>query len=250
MASPSDLGIDFPLFGAGIDEADSWEPTGTCVICSEDRAGFQIGIGGYVEVRCATCGAATPVPADSCAELCVACETEVRLGYNVEKTHGCWTCLRDGRWSSTKDTEAGMVTPVLAALGRTHGLPFPPELPEHLSTLAGWPLSDPNEDGWRSVLIPVDVLRDLVRSPGYVTWQGERWLFHCHRPMRYIGLWGKRDFTTLAADGDGRSFAVSAAQLPEEAWEYLSDQGGNSAILVYMFRCRACGDHRGHWDTD
>lgn len=250
MATFSELGIDFPLFAADVDEAASWEPTGTCEICSEERAGFQIGIGDCVEVTCTTCGTATPTPADNRPAPCVQCEADMLLGRNVEETHGCWTCLRAGAWSSTKDTEAGMVTPAHASLGKTHGLPSPATIVGGSPTIAGWPASVPNEDGWSAAVIPSDVLRDLVGSPNYITWQGERWLFHCRRPMIYVGLWGKRDFTSSASDGDGRSFANASAKLPEDVWEYLSDRGGDGAILVYMFECSACGDHRGHWDTD
>ena len=25
-----------------------------------------------------------------------------------------------------------------------------------------------------------------MRSPTYLTWQGEQWLFHCERAMRYL----------------------------------------------------------------
>jgi len=259
MATFSSLGIEFPLFAADVGEAAGWEPAGVCEICSEERAGFQIGIGDYVEGECATCGAMTPLPADNRPESCVGCATEAVLGRNVEETHGCWTCLRDGRWSSTKDTEAGMVTPVHAALGYTHGLPFPPGVLASTAwgagttgdpMLAGWPVSEPNEDGWRAALIPAEVLRDLVRTPNYITWQGEQWLFHCRRPMSYIGLWGKRDFVSHAVGGDGRAYANASAGIHDDVWEHLSDRRGESAILVYMFECRACGHHRGHFDMD
>jgi len=255
----SDLGFGFPLFAADAAEAAGWQPTGICELCSEERPGFQIGIGDYIEIRCHSCGASTPVPADGRFEACVRCRTDLRLGRELEDGHGCWTCLRDGRWSSTKDTEAGMVTPVHAELGTTHGLPFPPgrlaqtawvDASSDHPTLAGWPVTEPNADGWRAAVIPAEVLRELVRSPNYVTWQGEHWLFHCRRPMRYLGLWGKRDFNAAAPDGDGRALAVSSAHLHEEAWQDLSEQAGESAVLTYMFECCECHAHRGHWDID
>ncbi len=191
MPAFKDLSIDFPLFGADVEEASGWQPTGICQLCSEERAGFQIGIGDYVETRCASCGTATPVPADNKPEACVRCQTDIQLGRELEDTHGCWTCLRDGRWSSTKDTEAGVVTLVHALLGRTHGLPFPPgplaqtawaDASTDHPTLAGWPVTEPDADGWRAAMIPAEVLRELVRSPNYISWQGEQWLFHCRRP--------------------------------------------------------------------
>jgi hypothetical protein len=68
--------------------------------------------------------------------------------------------------------------------------------------------------------------------------------------MRYLGLWGKRDFNAAAPDGDGQALALGAAALHEEAWRDLSDRAGESAILTYMFQCVACRGHRGHWDID
>lgn len=148
-----------------------------------------------------------------------------------------------------------MVTPIHAELGRTHGLPFLArtawaDVTTDHPTLAGWPVTEPNDDGWRSAVIPTEVLRGLVRSPRYVTWQGEQWLFHCGRPMRYLGPWGKLDFEAAAPDGDGRALAMSSAGLHEGAWQDLGDRGGESAILAYMFECIACFAPRGHWDVD
>ncbi|MDQ3293681.1 MAG: hypothetical protein M3527_04435, partial [Actinomycetota bacterium] len=77
MPAFKDLSIDFPLFGADVEEASGWQPTGICQLCSEERAGFQIGIGDYVETRCASCGTATPVPADNKPEACVRCQTDI-----------------------------------------------------------------------------------------------------------------------------------------------------------------------------
>jgi len=255
----ADLEIDFPLFGADVSEASGWQPHGVCEICSQQRSGFEIGMGDYVESPCATCEAVTPMPANNHPAECVQCQAEVQLLRDLTGSHGCWRCLRSGRWASTKDTEAGAVTPVHALLGRTHGLPFPPgaladtawrDTGSNHPTLAGWPVTDPNEDGWRAAIIPSKVLVELVRSPTYITWQGEQWLFHCRRPMKYAGPWGKLEFDAAAPNRDGRSLALSSAGLHEDAWQDLSDSAGECAVLAYMFECLDCRAHRGHWDID
>lgn len=231
------------MFGADVGEAAGWEESGRCGVCFEERAGFRIGIGDYIEMRCGGCGGLTPVPADDRVDECALCNGPVVLGDNLFESHGCWSCLRAGRWASTMDTEAGMVTPVHALRGRTHGLPGP-------ATLAGWPATEANADGWRSAIVPTPVLLELVRTPNYVTWQGEQWLFHCRGPMRYLGLWGRSDFTAAAPDGDGATFALSTADLPKDMWPYLSEPPDVGSVLTYMFQCPTCGAHRGHWDAD
>ena len=109
MPSFAELGIDFPLFAADVSEAVGWQPTGACEICSFERAGFEIGIGDYVSITCPSCASATPAPADGREEACVSCGRTVELVRDLSGMHGCWDCLRGGRWSSTHDTEAGMV---------------------------------------------------------------------------------------------------------------------------------------------
>lgn len=257
MTTFAELGIEFPLFAATVEEASGWAPTGRCEICSEERAGFTIGIGDHVDQPCPHCAVMTPLPADGEPETCIGCGALVALGRVLEDAHGCWRCLREGRWSTTIDTEAGMVTPVHAALGRTHGMPFRPDvLPQFGTddhgepTLAGWPVGDSTDGGWRVAVIPSDVLLALVRSPGYITYQSEQWLFHCRQPMRYLGPWGKRDFETVA-EGGAEALAMAVVDdLHDEAWEDLHEIGGEGSVLIYMFECVACGTNRGHWDCD
>lgn len=256
MPTFADMGIHFAMFEADVSEAARWSPDGQCVICSQSRPGFTIGIGDYISAVCGHCGAATPVPAAGRSGACISCGGEVGTTELVEGQHGCWRCLHAGRWASTKDTEAGMVTPIHAAVGRTHGLPFPPgssaetawSMDGEEPTLAGWPVTEPNEDGWRAAIVPAPILMELVHTPTYLTWQGEQWLFHCHRTMHYLGMWGKEDFERVAEDP--QEFAWTATRIHAEAWAALGDRAGESAITVYMFQCPICGTHRGHWDMD
>lgn len=82
-----DIAIDLPLIGADVSEAAGRQPSGLCEICSEERAGFQIGIGDYLESRCARCGAATPVPADNRPAECVRCQAGGQLGREITEAH-------------------------------------------------------------------------------------------------------------------------------------------------------------------
>jgi hypothetical protein len=255
----ADLGIDFPLFAADVSEATEWSPEGTCAVCGVERAGFLIGIGDYVAVTCESCGTRTYATADGRAEPCHHCAEPIRLEFAIEEEHGCWRCLRIGAWASTKDTEVGMVTPIHAAAGETHGRPYPQgaiagtawsENEDMGTTLAGWPVGPPNADGWRAARVPSGVLNELVRTPGYISWQGDEWLFHCEAAMRYLGLWGKAAFTRAAQNGSPEELAYQAAGIHNEAYADLANVGGESHVCVYMFDCTSCGTLRGHWDCD
>jgi hypothetical protein len=266
MATFADLGIEIPLFAGPVDDADGWSGDGACVICGEERPGFALGIGDDVIVTCDSCGSSIAVPADGEAERCRSCGRSNALDGAVEGGHACWRCLRAGRWASTMDTEAGMIRWEDAVRGRTHGVPFASEptvwvvgsggAQEASSVagaplLAGFPTTEPNEDGWRSAIIPSEILLELTRTPSYATWQGERWLFHCQRPMRYIGRWGRSQFNAAAPDGDGEALAAGAAELPLDVWRGLADEpSSSSSVTVYVFRCPECDAVRGHWDVD
>lgn len=266
MATFVELGLELPLFAADVEEASAWSADGACAICGEAGPGFTLGIDADIVASCSACGSEMALPADGDDASCPSCDHGSSLPDSLAGDHACWRCLRSGRWASTMDTEAGMVRWADARRGRTHGVPFEqrpvvwtvgdggassqedPRAPE----IAGFPTTEPDDDGWRGAVIPTGILLELLRTPAYVTWQGERWLFHCRRAMRYIGRWGRSQFDTAAGDGDGRSLAAATAGLDAEAWDHgLADEpSAESGLTVYMFRCAVCGAHRGHWDVD
>jgi uncharacterized protein CbrC (UPF0167 family) len=94
------------------------------------------------------------------------------------------------------------------------------------------------------------MLLELVRTPGYISWQGEQWLFHCSQLMCYLGPWGQDAFNAAADDGDGAAFAATVTALPDSAWNALEPAAGAGSVMVYVFKCEVCGDIRGHWDCD
>lgn len=88
---------------------------------------------------------------------------------------------------------------------------------------------------------------ELVRTPGYNSWQGERWQFCCQRPMVFIGEWAEDDYNRHAPDGDGRAFFLTVvADAVPGMWE----DGIGYRFANYIFRCSSCGRFRGHYDMD
>ncbi len=103
----------------------------------------------------------------------------------------------------TKDTELGMIGHEEALRGVTLGVP-------------DLNCSDfemvPQDDDWVAVRLPIPMMLELLRTPGYRSIQGETWLFCCKAPMVYVGEWSRQKFVEMAPDGNGRAFFDSVVQ--------------------------------------
>ncbi len=101
-----------------------------------------------------------------------------------------------------------------------------------------------------AVRLPREAMFALLRTPTYSTWQGERWLFCCRRPMTYVGNWREEDFERAAPDGDPERFFHEVIGEPMSEAPGLWESAATGYVSVYVFRCPACGRHRGHYDSD
>ena len=92
-----------------------------------------------------------------------------------------------------------------------------------------------------------DIIDEVVRrTPGYISWQGARWLSHCGDACEFLGDLPADQLTSL--DGDARA-AIFADLSHDMTWNRLLDEyepGGQPAI--YWFRCLHCGDDRYYAD--
>ncbi len=229
----ADLGIPFSLFDAPADEASHYHGIATCTICGQaDRQTFEMGIGSDIILPCPHCRTENALDADDRANVvCRNCESPVPFPDYDAPIVVCYECWRAGKAAFTMDTELGMVTWEHAIQGVTHGMPninnsdfeiIPPP-PEHL-------------EEWTVARVSSEMLLDLVRTPSYVTWQGQHWFFHCKQPMVYIGPWEQADFDRHAPGGDGRALFL---QITEDPFEDLWEAGGEKSDLmyIYVFRC-------------
>lgn len=121
-----------------------------------------------------------------------------------------YPAIRAGRAAFVIDTELGLVTPEWA--------------------LGGEPGEEPGEE---MAQIDRDALRELVRTPPYTTWQGEQWLFHCGRPMVFVGEHTPNELSGTKLD---------------EADEAMLEDLEPEAEGLMTFRCGTCGTHRFHLD--
>jgi uncharacterized protein CbrC (UPF0167 family) len=83
------------------------------------------------------------------------------------------------------------------------------------------------------------------RTPGYICWQGDRWLTHCNEPCAFIGY---ADTETIKPILHELEADIEKSGLERKyIVEYLSKDGSPGG---YLFRCLHCGTHRLHVDID
>lgn len=238
MATFDDLGAPFPLFRGDIKDASDFVGRGVCTVCEREApVRFGLGIGAALMVKCSGCGSENGLDADDrCAVSCGNCGAEVQFPTDDEDITVCYECLRGGKAAITKDTELGMISWEQAAEGMTHGIP-------------GLQRADfemvPTDSDWVRAKVPQEDMYELLRTPTYLTIQGEQWQFCCKRPMIFIGQWSREDFSANAADGDGEALLNKIIRdVVPGLWEdALHDETG-----IYVFRCARCSGLRGHWD--
>ena len=239
MTTFSELRIPFPLFEGRVEDASEYVGEGVCIACGEQAAHcFELGIGADVIIGCPKCGAENGLDADDAADQeCRACGTVIEFpAFEDERVVSCYACLRAGRAAITKDTRLGIITWDQAVQGVTHGVPG-----LHASEFEPVPL----EAGWVGARLPREEMHELLRTPTYVSFQGERWEFCCKKPMVYIGTWTQQDFETASTVSNGRALFEEVVQdIVEGLWEgELHDSTG-----VYVFRCGLCGRRTANWD--
>ena len=130
----------------------------------------------------------------------------------------CYECLRAGRVALPKDT---------AQDGEMAGL-------------LDWENAAENT-------VASGLMWELLRTPHYVTWQGEQWQFDEGQPMIYVGEWNRAAFNAHAPNGDGKAlFDEIVFEGMDAHWEYLADE----QPCVYVFRSATREKWAAHWDMD
>jgi uncharacterized protein CbrC (UPF0167 family) len=240
----ADLGIPFSLFRGPVEEASEYAGVVRCALCGEQGHCFTLGIGADVVARCPACRAENALDAqDKEGGACRSCGAGVPFPPVAPgDLVACYRCLRGGGAALTKDTELGMIRWEDAAAGVTHGLPGSGIAPAGYEEV---PKEDDDDEGWVAVRLPREQMFELVRTPTYLTIQGERWLFCCKHPMAYVGAWSREEFTRRAPDGDGKALFE---RIVEDAGEGLWEDELHDETGVYVFHCDQCDRFRAHWD--
>ncbi len=234
-----DLGIPFPLFKGKVDDAYEYIGESTCSVCNNEKSHcFVLGIGCALMIKCGECGMENGLDAHDRKDInCYSCNSKVSFPiFNCENISICYECLREGKGAITKGSELGMISWEQSYNGITHGI-------------RGMNRSDfemiPLDDGWFGAKLDKSVIFELLRTPTFLTIQGEDWQFCCKDPMYYIGTWSRNDFCKNASDGNGKKYFERIIQKNVNGlWEdTLHDRTG-----IYIFECQHCKSQRAVWD--
>ncbi|GIF64607.1 UPF0167 protein [Asanoa ishikariensis] len=99
--------------------------------------------------------------------------------------------------------------------------------------------------------VPPEVVMEITRrTPGFVGWQQESWLFHCADGAAFLGPAGYRE---LAAHPD--AVDMIRADLRRSGWaeqyaeDFIRSLDRTGEPTAYLFRCLRCGAHLASWDS-
>ncbi len=96
--------------------------------------------------------------------------------------------------------------------------------------------------------VPQAVVEEVtLRTPGYVSWQGDQWLSHCNDACAFLGDASLADVENASAGTIGDWCRTNRQEL--QGWKAATDgyaPGGQPAF--YKFQCRHCGTIRLGWD--
>jgi len=95
-----------------------------------------------------------------------------------------------------------------------------------------------------------DVIKQiLTRTPGFVGWQQEHWMFHCGDGAAFLGPAGYKELLpfpdavdVLRHERDGYGWPLQAVE------EYLTSLRTNGSPTAYHFECRHCATHIAYSD--
>jgi uncharacterized protein CbrC (UPF0167 family) len=101
----------------------------------------------------------------------------------------------------------------------------------------------PLSDGWVGARLPT--MLELVRTSGYSTIQGERWLFCCKMPMVYVGEWSRE---ILGNGARWQRARILPSDTVHDTIDGLWEDQLHDATGIYVFRCAMCRKYSAHWD--
>jgi uncharacterized protein CbrC (UPF0167 family) len=96
--------------------------------------------------------------------------------------------------------------------------------------------------------VPWEVVQEVAfRTPGFSSWQQERWFTHCSDAAEFLGPMGRKELENAGLN------AIAAVKqefgLQDQEWEdYFQVLNRNAGPTAYLFRCRHCGVFGGYSD--
>jgi len=87
------------------------------------------------------------------------------------------------------------------------------------------------------------------RTPGFVTWQGNRWTICCGRACIYLGEADSSDLKGRWRTAVPSMFAGDDWSKQEIA-EIINNMVRGGSPSAYVFQCQTCRKLQGYWDCD
>ena len=92
--------------------------------------------------------------------------------------------------------------------------------------------------------VPPSVLDEIEhRTPSYLAWQQDHWMYHCADGCEFLGRAGYEQLAALPAEAVA---AVAAAREDEEI--SVTDLDADDGPTAYLFRCRHCRAYMAYCD--
>jgi|SRR5947209_1226857 len=86
------------------------------------------------------------------------------------------------------------------------------------------------------------------RTPGFSSWQQERWLMHCGDGCAFLGPAGKQQVEAIASPELIDSLCAETELDDDEFDAYLDTLDRDCGPTAYIFRCLHCGQYLGYSD--
>lgn len=98
--------------------------------------------------------------------------------------------------------------------------------------------------------IPESVIETIARrTPGFLGWQQEHWLYHCNDGAAFLGAVGSDVLTNLPdAIESLRREGEENGWTPEQIDDYIDHLDKVGQPTAYLFRCRHCRTHLAYSD--
>jgi uncharacterized protein len=131
----------------------------------------------------------------------------------------------------------------------------------HHDEICPWCIADGNAarqfdahftDSWNAPDgVPMTVIEDITRrTPGFITWQDDHWLYHCGDGCAFLGVVGRKELAPypdaiemLLHENDHYGWS------PKNSQAYVSRLSATGQPAAYLFRCLHCGTHLAFSDS-
>ena len=100
--------------------------------------------------------------------------------------------------------------------------------------------------------VPEPVLDEIEqRTPSYLAWQQDRWMYHCADGCEFLGRVGHEHLTLLPP----KAAAAVVASVQEHGWDqdetdaFVEALDPDEGPTAYLFRCLHCGRYQAYNDS-